>query len=413
MNKRTFLRNSILATVTLALPSCLKRQETGKPPGVDYYTCTMHPSVHSQVPGKCPICGMDLVPVMLGGSAGSKEEAQSREFEVPVEREQQIGVTYAVVERKALRRTLRAAGIVRQDASRSWRFVARADGYIGKLAVTSPGEVVEKGTPLMSIYSPDLLTGERELLQLIRARDARDGGAAALVQAAEDRLRQWNLTDGQIAALEKSQTPPGSLDLLSPFRGVVQSLAAQQGASVKQGDTLAEVVDYSVVWVWADFYENEFPVLKKGREVSVTCKAWPGEEFKGVIAQIAPALDETTRTVKVRTDIQNPDFKLIPGMFAAVELVADGGEVLAVPIGAVMPTGTRNVAFVDKGEGKLEPRFVQTGREFDDDYEVLSGLAQGERVVASAVFLIDAESKVQGALKDFDPSAAAKREGAQ
>jgi len=194
--------------------------------------------------------------------------------------------------------------------------------------------------------------------------------------------------------------------LLSPFRGVVQSVPLEQGKNVKVGDMLVEVADLSVVWVWAEFYENELPMLQVGQNIDVSTKSYPGEKFKGTISVINPFLDEAKRTAKVRIDIPNPDFKLRPGMYVNAELEMDMGVALTIPVSAVMPTGTRSVVFVDKGEGKLEPRIVQLGTKYGDIYEVKSGLQENERVVASANFLIDAESKVQGALKAFEETPA-------
>ncbi|PYK66415.1 MAG: efflux RND transporter periplasmic adaptor subunit, partial [Verrucomicrobia bacterium] len=156
------------------------------------------------------------------------------------------------------------------------------------------------------------------------------------------------------------------------------------------------------VWVWAEFYETELSMLEVGQRIGVTTKSYPGEKFQGTLAVINPFLDETKRTAKVRIDIPNPDFKLRPGMYVNAELEMDMGEALTVPVSAVMPTGTRNVVFVDKGQGKLEPRIVELGAKYGDIYEVKSGLQGDERVVASANFLIDAESKVQGALRGFE-----------
>jgi len=422
------LAHLLLLALLLALPACQKKDDGGKASDVDYYTCTMHPSVHSKDPGKCPICSMDLVPVMKkdsGGSmntmpemTGSSADAKPSEFVVPVERQQQIGVTYATVERKALHRTVRAVGMIQPDASRSWQFVARVDGYVQKLYVTSPGEIVDKGAPLMSIYSPDVLTSERELAQLLRMRDKKashDAGEtpAKLIEAAESRLRQWNVTEDQIAALEKSRMPNENLTLLSPFRGIIQSVPVAQGKNVKTGDLLAEVADLSDVWLWAEFYEDEISVVKPGQPVAITTKAYPGEEFAGQIGLINPFVDELKRTSKVRIDIPNPDFQLRPGMYANVYLGVDAGEGLTIPVNAIMPTGDRNVAFVGKGDGRLEPRLVELGGKFNDFYEVKAGLSEGERVVSSANFLIDAESKVQGALKDFQEPRLEKPEGKQ
>jgi Cu(I)/Ag(I) efflux system membrane fusion protein len=422
----------IIMAVALIFSTACSKAPPPKPADVDYYTCTMHPSVHAKAPGKCPICGMDLVPVMKKKADSSASEqstngamqgmvgmpgmqsgkrtsgASSHEFVVPVERQQQIGVTYATVQRGPLHRTIRAVGAVETDLQRHWAFVARVDGYVKELFVPSAGQLVEKDAPLMSIYSPDLFTTERELVMLLRMRDeakSKDARATPerLVASAEARLHQWNITDEQIAEIEQRRHPSDTLTLRSPFRGVVQEVPAHQGVAVKVGDHLIDIADLSVVWVSAEFYESELSMLKTGQSVTVTTSSYPNERFEGQIVVINPFLEEAKRVAKVRIDIPNPDFKLRPGMYANVELGMDMGEGLLVPASAVMPTGSREIAFVDKGSGKLEPRIVQLGEQIGDHYEVKSGLAEGERVVASANFLIDAESKVQGALNDFEP----------
>lgn len=400
----------VLALIALlsGAAACSKRA-SAKPANVDYYTCTMHPSVRAEAPGKCPICGMTLVPVMKSETATPIPHvagSSMREFTVPVERQQQIGVTYARVERQPLRHTIRSVGMVVPDKARNWQFVARVDGYVQKLYVTAPGEVVEKGAPLLSIYSPDLLISEREFVELLRMRDeAKTKDAretpARLIEAARQRLRLWNVTDAQIDELQQTRKPQENLTLLSPFRGVVQSVPVEQGKSVKAGDLLVEVADLSVVWVWAEFYENELPMLKVGQKIEVTTDSYPAAQFNGTIALIDPFLDQTKRTAKARIDIPNPDFKLRPGMYVNAELQMNMGEGLTIPVSAVMPTGTRSIVFVNKGEGRLEPRIIQLGSKDEDSYEVRSGLREGEQVVSSANFLIDAEAKVQGALKDF------------
>ncbi len=409
MNKAIYL----LALLAVALSAC-KKTPIAKPPDVDYYTCTMHPSVHSEIPGKCPVCSMELVPVMKNNSGSETDsaipahpsDAKQSDFVVPVERQQQIGVTYATVERKPLYHTIRALGVVEADIQRQWSFVARVDGYVQKLFVASPGEVVTKNVPMVSIYSPDVLTTEREFAMLLKMRDeaktaeSREG-PERLISSARLRLQQWNLTPDQIADLESSRRPSDILTLQSPFDGVVEEVSVRQGTSVKAGDKLVEVADLSVVWVWADFYESELSMLEKGQKVTVTTKSYPDERFNGEVAVINPFVEEVKRTCKVRIDIANSKLKLRPGMYATAELGMDMGNGLVIPTSAVMPTGARNVVFVDKGGGKLEPRAIQLGYQYADYYEIAQGLSEGERVVASANFLIDAESKVQGALKDF------------
>jgi len=424
-----FLILTCVAVFALIITGCKPSRTSGKPDNVDYYTCTMHPSVKSQDPkAKCPICGMDLVPVMKKGApmhdhashgthmpgmpmenAGTNATEQPTEFAVPVERQQQIGVTYGAIEKHPLSLTIRAVGTVAYDKQRHWDYVSRVDGYIQKLSVFSRGELVEKDAPVLTLYSPDLLTTQNEFLDLLKTRDqARAKNATVvfestdkLVDSARQRLRLWNISDDQVADLEKNRKPQETLTLKSPFKGVVQDLGVDQGRRVMTGDHLVDIADLSVVWVWAQFYENEISLLKKDLPVTISTTAYPGESFKGKISLIDPFLNDASRTARVRIDVDNADFRLRPDLYVNVELKLDMGEGLAVPVSAVLPTGLRNIAFVDKGEGKLEPRFIELGRKYGEFYELKSGLKQGERVVTSANFLIDAEAKVQGALKSW------------
>lgn len=423
----------LLASILLLGGSCAKQSTNEKPADVDYYTCTMHTWVKKQNPkDKCPICSMDLTPVLK--SAGTNKTAEKVEmphdhsamgvpeiaankataeepsvFTVPVERQQLIGVTYATVQTKPLKFSLRAVGVVAYDKLQHWDFVTRVDGYVGKLFVGSRGEIVEKDQPLVTIYSPDLLTTQRELIDLFRMRDeaasstltAGRENADRLIDSAKRRLRLWNVSEKQLAELEQSRKPQETLTLYSPFRGVVQNIQVDQGRKVMSGDHLVDVADLSRVWVWAEFYQEELPLLKTNSPIHVTTSAYPGERFDGKLALIDPFINETKRTFRARLDIENKDLKLRPDLYVDVELAVEMGEGLTVPVHAVLPTGKHNIVFVDKGDGRLEPRYIDVGRKFGDDYQVAEGLKDGERVVASANFLIDAEAKVQGALKSW------------
>lgn len=426
---------ALAALLLFGLTSCAKHGVAAKPPDVEYYTCTMHPSVRSQNPNaKCPICGMDLVPVKKketveapladqGTQRGGMEnmpgmsmpiddtnasEPQS-EFTVPVERQQQIGVTYGTVEKRPFTAQVRAVGLVAYDKQRHWDYVTRVDGYVEKLFIFSPGEAVERDAPILTLYSPVLFTTQHEFAEVLKARDEalKKGdrvvleSAQQLVDSVKERLRLWNITDEQIAELERTRKPQERITLKSPFDGVVQDLGVDQGRRVTVGERLVNIADLSVVWVWAQFYENELAMLKRGLHVTITTSAFPGETFQGKISVIDPFLDNASHTGRVRIDVDNPGLKLRPEMYVNAELKLDRGEGLAVPVPAVLPTGRRNIVFVGKGEGKLEPRFVELGRKFGDFYEILSGLKENERVVTSANFLIDAEAKVQGALKSW------------
>src|SRR5260370_12086191 len=237
--------------------------------------------------------------------------------------------------------------MVVREKGRNWQFVSRVDGYVQKLNVTSPGKVVEKDAPLLSIYSPDLLTSEREFVELLRMRDQAKSKDArrlpqSLLESAKRRLQLWNVTPEQVAELEKTRKASDTLTLLSPFRGVVQSVPVEQGKSVKVGDMLVEVADLSLVWVWSEFYENELSMLQAGQKIAVTAKSYPGQNFDGTIALIDPFMDETKRTPTVRIDIPNAEFRLRPAMHVNTELAMDMGQARTVPPHSIMPPGDRN-----------------------------------------------------------------------
>ncbi len=417
-----FIVPVLMAGIVLLTTSCSKKSQSDAQSDVAYYTCAMHPSVKSQDPkAKCPICGMDLIPVMKraerGGKGASERESvppdnaqhASHEFTVPISRQQMIGVTYATVEKRPLQKQIRTVGIVAYDKQRHWDYVSRVEGYVQKLFVSSRGELVEKNSPLLTIYSPELLTTQREFLNLLRMRDeAKKSGSTAaaesaesLIESAKVRLRLWNINDEQIAKLEESRKGEETLTLYSPFKGVIQDLPVDQGRRVMMGDHLVDIADLSVIWVWAEFYQDELPLLKKGLTLTIRTSSYPNEKFSGEITAIDPFINEAKRTGRVRIEVNNADFKLQPDMYVDVTLQLKMGEGLTVPLSAVMPTGQRNIVFLDKGEGKLEPRFIELSGKFGEFYAVTSGLQSGDQVVSSANFLIDAESKIQGALKSW------------
>ena len=410
-----------LLALALMTAGCHQPRTASKPDDVDYYTCTMHPSVRSQDPeGNCPICSMPLVPVKKRGASDTNnarpaamaspgDETTPAEFSVPLARQRQIGVTYATIAKQPFWHTIHAQGVVAYDEARHWSYVSRVDGYVKELGVFSRGESVEKNALLATIYSPDLLTTQSEFVDLLKVRDAarEKGGkplldsAERLVEAARQRLRLWSISDAQIAELEKSRVPQEFLTLRSPFRGVVQDIAVAQGRKVAAGDRLVDIADLSVVWVWVQLFQDELPMIKRGLPVALSSSSFPGEKFDGEISLLDPFMNESLRTGRARIDLKNNAFKLRPGMYLDAEVTMDMGQNLAVPVSAVLPTGKHNIVFISKGEGRLEPRFIEIGRQYGGFYEATSGLKEGETVVTSANFLIDAEAKIQGALQSW------------
>jgi len=399
---------SLLLLFVMVVAACSKPANQMPIADVAYWTCTMHPSVHSETPGKCPICGMDLVPVTLR----KEESSKPGEFIVPVERQQQIGVTYAEVRRRHMQLDIRSVGTLEVDQAHIFECVTRVDGYIEELRVTSPGEHVAVGQPLMTIYSPDLRPPEQELVNLLKVQ-VNNGVTPAsmdlLIAAARRRLLLLNVDPIEISELERAGQPTDRLVFRAAFDGVVSDAPMKVGMSVKRGDKLMSVLNLSSLWLWANFYENEVGLLREGQPLTVALPAFPNHSFEGKIAVISPTIDPVKRTAMARIDLPNPDGQLRPGMYANVIAEIDAGEGLTIPFDSVLPTGLRMLAFVDKGSGRLEPRFIQVGRQFVDltdphqerYYQVTSGLQEGERIVSSANFLIDAEAQVDGAVKDF------------
>ena len=375
----------------------------------------MHPSVRSQTPGKCPICGMDLVPVSKNAKQpGSPVRSELRQFIVPVERQQEIGVAYTAARRRPMRLEVRSVGTLEPDQARIFEYVAHADGYIRELKVTSPGDRVLAGQALLTIFFPALRVAEQEFIGLLQARAsgiATQTSLDQLLDAARRRLQSWSVGQNEIDELERTRQSTDELILRSPFDGVIEQMHATVGQNVQPGDKLLRVLDLSKLWLWADFYESEIGLLKEGQPVRVTLPAFPSQPFEGKISVISPTIDPTKRTVRVRIDLPNATGQLRQGMYANVVAEIDCGEGLTIPVDAVLPTGSQMLVFLDRGEGRLEPRFIRIGRQFTDPqgqlqqryYEVLAGLCEGDRIVSSANFLIDAESQIQGALKSWEP----------
>lgn len=325
------------------------------------------------------------------------------------ERQHLIGVTFEKARMTALRLNVRAVGTVAVPTRQRWELATRIDGYVEALRVSAPGERVVQGQAIADLYSPDVFATENELADLVRrrARLGSDPGNPAraanahLLESARARLRLWSIPEAQIAALEAGGAVPRLLTLTADRDGVIESVAARQGQRAAAGDTLASFVDLSRVWVWTSFFQEDQPLLTDGAAVTVTSSAYPNEIHHGVVALIDPFMDAERRTLRVRIDLDNPEGRLRPGMYVDVDLESDQGDGLTVPVSAVLPTGRRHVLFVDKGDGHLEPRYVEVGRVYGQRWLILKGLAPGERVVTSANFLVDAESKLQGALKDW------------
>ncbi|MCI0708276.1 MAG: efflux RND transporter periplasmic adaptor subunit [Ignavibacteriae bacterium] len=387
-------------------PSTTAQGQAGRE--IDYYTCGMHPSVKSPDPGKCPICGMNLVPVYKQGSAS--QEKVDMTFTVSPAMRQRIGVKYATAEVTSLHRTIHAVGKIDYNETALSEINLKISGWIEKLYVDYTGKRVRKGEPLFSLYSPELISAQEEYL-LAHANYQTTGTTSAhsspvsnhqLYERARQRLLLWGLTEEQLIQIEERGKAETYVDFASPQTGIVIEKMAVEGSNVGMGRPLYKIANLSTVWINADIYEYELSSVKVGQEAEVRVSAYPGETFRGRITYVFPFLEAMTRSVKVRMEFPNKDGKLKPEMYADVEIRQTRDNVLTIPEQAVLFTGQRQIVFVDKGDGLFEVRFVTIGERGNNLVEIKEGLRSGERVVSSANFLIDAESRMQGVLQRLE-----------
>ena len=366
-----------------------------------YYRNPMGQPDTSPVPKKDPM-GMDYVPVYEGDETATADSG----IKVSAEKVQKSGVKSVLVVRRAIDRSKRASGRVDVDERRTFTIAPKFEGWIERLHVNVTGQPVARGQPLFEVYSPDLVSAQREYaLAAKAAAEASSESRAAMQQLAEAslaRLRNWNIDDDQVRSLAAGG-PAGSerrtLTFRSPVAGVVTEKKAVQGMRFMPGDTLYQIADVSAVWVVADVAEQDIAWVKTGNTAAVRVDAYPGRRFEGRVAYIYPTLNAQTRTVPVRIELANPGGLLKPAMYAQVEFAAGGSRsVVAVPASAVIDSGTRQVVVVELGEGRFEPREVKVGARGEQFVEIAAGLQEGERVVAAGNFLIDSESNLKAAL---------------
>lgn len=317
-------------------------------------------------------------------------------------RQQLTGVKTAPVGRHHLETTIRAVGRVEYNEQRIAHVNLRISGWIEDLFVDYTGQLVRKGQPLFTLYSPDLVTAQDEYLLARRAQAQVEDSplqevrqqAAQLVEAARDRLQLWTVTDEQINELDRQGKAQTYLTIFTPIAGHVIEKKAFKGMFVEPRMTVYTIADLSTIWVQAEIYEHEVAFVQEGQSATLTLAAYPGEFTQGQVTYIYPNLNKEARTVKVRLVFPNPDLRLKPDMYGTVVIEVDRGTKLAVPDQAVLDSGVRKVVFVVRGEGIFEPREVTLGSKIGPYYEVVEGLAEGERIVTSGTFLLDSESKL-------------------
>jgi len=380
--------------------------------GKQLYYCPMHATYTSDKPGECPICHMTLVAMEEEDRAEHSEGPGVEGYttiKVPLGRRQLIGVTTGTVEKKRVKAAIRTVGRVVYDEKRLSAVTLKFGAWIEELHVKTVGDPVKKGQPLFAIYSPELLEAQQSYLVALEARTAvQDGaqaaggaetGAETIVRSARERLLLWDLTEEQVRDIESKKEPQVRVAILSKVEGVVTERNAVQGDFVAPGMPIFRLADISTVWIDASIYEHEVPLVKRGDVANVTLPSFPGQTFEFKVDFVYPYMDQETRTLRTRLEVENPDGKLKPGMYAQATIEEDLGQNLVVDDGAVFDTGNRQIAFVDLGEGLLEPREIKAGRRADGQIIILEGLKEGEKVVTSGTFLIDSESRLKAALR--------------
>jgi RND family efflux transporter MFP subunit len=329
-------------------------------------------------------------------------------------RQQLIGVRIAPVAHKPIEQTVRAVGLVRYDETRQAEINLRVEGWIRDLFVDYTGQPIQRGQPLFTLYSPDVLTTQQEYLLALKTRDQVQGSVIAdareragqLVAAARQRLTLWDLPPEEIRSLEEKRQALEVVTFRSPVSGFVIEKQALKGLHIMPGQSLYRVADLSVVWVEADVYERELSGVRRGATATITVDAYPGESFTGRVIYVYPYLDEKTRTNKVRFELSNRGGRLKPGMYANVELRGAGGMAFTVPTNAVLDSGQDQLVFVALGDGMFEPRKVKVGRRAGDSVEILEGLKDGEQVATGAAFFLDSESQLRASLQGYEAAPA-------
>jgi Cu(I)/Ag(I) efflux system membrane fusion protein len=463
--KKKLLPALALVVAALAVPSGLVVlsgcRAKGPLAAAKKFSCPMHPQIVRDHPGECPICGMKLVPVETvappataagkPASGGERkilfyrspmnpretspvpkkdemgmdyvpvyaDEAEGTEssaegfatVRIDPERQQLIGLKTAVVTRVPFATSIHTVGRVTGDERRVHHVHTRYDAYVERVYGDFTGMYVRKGEPLAAVYSPDLYATQQEYLLALKASRSLAGsalpsvsqGGRELLDAARQRLLLWDISPEEIRRIEEKGEPLKTLDLYAPMSGFIWARTAYHGMKVTAADTLFDIVDLSHVWVLADVYEYELPRISVGQAATMTLSYWPGRTWRGTVTYVYPAVDEKTRTVKVRIELDNPKGELKPEMYADVTIRGTTREVLGVPDDAVLDSGTRTLVFIVLGDGRFQPRDITVGDLGKGVYEVKSGLSAGETVARGANFLVDSESRLKAALAAMEP----------
>jgi len=365
------------------------------------WTCAMHPQIRMDHPGKCPICGMDLIPLNQAQTGNIDPD------EIPLTREaaELANVQTSPVTRENPVKEVRLFGKVQADERAIQSQTAHLPGRIEKLMVNFTGEAVRKGQPLAIIYSPDLVTAQQELLEAAEMKASQP----EIYEAVRQKLSLWKLTDDQITEIESSGKVKNNFEIVSNTSGIILSRGVNNGDHVGEGTVLYDVADLSDVWVLFDAYESDLPFINNGDRLTFTVQAFPGKTFSGRITFIDPVIDPLTRVAKVRVEVSNRSGTLKPEMFATGIIRADLNHYnaeLVIPRSAVLWTGVRSIVYVkqpDREEPVFKMREIELGPSLGNSFVVLKGLNEGEEIVTNGTFSVDASAQLAGKPSMMNP----------
>ena len=367
------------------------------------YTCSMHPQIKQNKPGLCPICAMDLVPMETGSIEG--EHVDPNEIQMTESALALASVQTTTVKRGVPEKNVQLLGKVKADERKISELTARFGGRIEKLFINYTGQNVRKGQKLGKIYSPELITAQKELLEAVKYKESNP----SFYKASRTKLKLWDLTEQQIDAIETKGDPKTYFEIQSPITGTVTKRHIAIGDYVKEGSALFEVVDLSKVWVMFDAYESDLPWIRKGDVIDFTIQSIPGENFSGKVTYIAPFIDAQTRVAQVRVELNNSNQKLKPEMFTNGILksnIAENTNELLIPKSSILWTGKRAVVYV-KVPGRETASFIYRqitlGAEAGNFYVVADGLSGGEEIATNGVFKIDAAAQLAGKPSMMNP----------
>jgi Cu(I)/Ag(I) efflux system membrane fusion protein len=386
-----------------------EKDESAKP---QIWTCSMDPQVRQDHPGKCPICGMNLIPLKTAGAIEGTVDPDA--LMLSKEAAALANIQTTVVSRSNPVKEIHLYGAIQPDERLLRSLVSHVSGRIEKLSVNFTGETIRKGQIVANIYSSDLLNAQQELLEAAKLQSSQVSQMSqmsqiSLLEAAREKLRLWKLTDQQIAAIEQSGTASPLTDIVAGTSGIVTAKKVEQGDYVNPGSVLFDLADLSSVWAVFDAYEVDLPYLKNGDKVEYTLQAIPGKTFSGKIAFIDPILDRTTRTAKVRVETANPGLQLKPEMYANAVVQASlkqHADEIVIPKTAVLWTGKRSIVYVKQADSDMpvfKLREIELGPSLGDAYVVISGISDGEEIVTNGAFSIDASAQLEGKRSMMNP----------